>query len=147
MSGQMISDARVLALIEAYGADPAMFPDAERSGARARMTDHPERFAAALETARQMDALLGGMPEIATPGHLRSALIASAPQPAPVRKFSWKLPVWIPAGALASLTVGLFAGMSVAQPATTQDEQAEAAVYASLGFDTYTLDLEEEALQ
>jgi len=147
MSGQMISDARVLALIEAYGADPDMFPDAERSGARALMTDHPERFAAALEAARQMDALLGGMPEIVTPDSLRNALIASVPQVAPARKFSWKLPVWIPAGALASLTVGVFAGMSVAQPATTQDEQAEAAVYASLGFDTYTLDLEEEALQ
>ena len=147
MSGQMISDARVLALIETYGANPDMFPDAERSAARARLTDHPERFAAALEAARQMDALLGGMPEIVTPDSLRNALIASAPQVAPARKFSWKLPVWIPAGALASLTVGLFAGMSVAQPATTQDEQAEAAVYASLGFDTYTLDLEEEALQ
>ncbi len=147
MSGQMISDTRVLALIETYGANPDMFPDAERSAARARLADHPERFAAALETARQMDALLGGMPEIVTPDTLRSALIASAPQAAPARKFSWKLPVWIPAGALASLTVGLFAGMSVAQPATTQDEQAEAAVYASLGFDTYTLDLEEEALQ
>jgi hypothetical protein len=147
MSGQMISDARVLALIETYGANPDMFPDAERSAARARLTDHPERFAAALEAARQMDALLGGMPEIVTPDSLRNALIASAPQVAPARRFSWKLPVWIPAGALASLTVGLFAGMSVAQPATTQDEQAEAAVYASLGFDTYTLDLEEEALQ
>ena len=30
MSGQMITDARVLALIEAYGADPDMFPEAER---------------------------------------------------------------------------------------------------------------------
>jgi hypothetical protein len=57
------------------------------------------------------------------------------------------LPVWIPAGALASLTVGVFAGMSVAQPITTQDEQAEAAVYAALGFDTYTLVLEDEATQ
>ena len=37
--------------------------------------------------------------------------------------------------------------MSVAQPITTQDEQAEAAVYAALGFDTYTLVLEDEATQ
>ena len=37
--------------------------------------------------------------------------------------------------------------MSVAQPVTTQDEQAEAAVYAALGFDTYTLELEEEVMQ
>jgi hypothetical protein len=147
MSGQMISDERVISLIETYGADPDMFPEAERISARARMQQHPDRFALAIEAAREIDALLGVVPDVVTSGTLRSALIASAPKVASVRKSGWKLPVWIPAGALASLAVGVFAGMSVAQPVTTQNDQAEAAIYASLGFDTYTLDLEEEALQ
>lgn len=147
MSGQIISDERVLALIETYGADPDMFPEAERAAARARMQAHPERFEAALDAARQVDALLGNVPDIVTSDELRNALIASAPKAPAPRRSGWKLPVWIPAGALASLVVGLFAGMSVAQPVTTQDDQAEAAVYAALGFDMYTLDLEEETLQ
>jgi len=145
MSGQMITDERVLALIEAYGADPDMFPEAERAAAKSRMAEHPGRFADAVAAARDLDGILAGMPDITTPASLRDALISSAPKPA--RASRWKLPVWIPAGALASLTVGLFAGMSVAQPITTQDEQAEAAVYAALGFDTYTLEIEEEVMQ
>ena len=147
MSGQMITDDRVLALIETYGADPDMFPEAERAAARASLRDHPERFAGALEAACEVDTLLSGLPDIVTPEPLRAALIASAPKAAAARRAGWKLPVWIPAGALASLTVGVFAGLSVAQPVSTQDEQAEEAVYAALGFDTYTLDLEEETLQ
>lgn len=147
MSGQMITDERVLALIEAYGADPDMFPEAERAAAKSRMAEHPGRFADAVAAARDLDGILAGMPDITTPASLRDALISSAPKPKPARASRWKLPVWIPAGALASLTVGLFAGMSVAQPITTQDEQAEAAVYAALGFDTYTLEIEEEVMQ
>ena len=147
MSGQLISDDRILALIETYGADPHMFPEEERAAARARMKAHPEHFSVAIAAAREIDALLGEVPDVVTSESLHDALIASAPKAAPARKSGWKLPVWIPAGALASLTVGVFAGMSVAQPITTQDEQAEAAVYAALGFDTYTLVLEDEATQ
>lgn len=147
MSGQMITDERVLALIEAYGADPDMFPEAERAAAKSRMAEHPGRFADAVAAARDLDGILAGLPDITTPASLRDALISSAPKTKPARASRWKLPVWIPAGALASLTVGLFAGMSVAQPITTQDEQAEAAVYAALGFDTYTLEIEEEVMQ
>ena len=36
MSGQMITYDRVLALIETYGADPDMFPEAERAADRIR---------------------------------------------------------------------------------------------------------------
>ncbi|HAE94063.1 MAG TPA: hypothetical protein DCG65_05855 [Hyphomonas atlantica] len=147
MSGQMITDARVLALIEAYGADPDMFPEAERAAAKARMADNPARFATALSEAQALDGLFADIPHVSPSPALRETLIASAPKPRSARSSRWKLPVWIPAGALASLTVGLFAGMSVAQPVTTQDEQAEAAVYAALGFDTYTLELEEEVMQ
>ena len=147
MSGQTMTDDRLLALIEAYGADPDLFPERERDAARAHLAANPGRFAAALEAAHRMDELFGGLPDIVTPDPLRSALIASAPKPAAAKRPAWKLPAWIPAGALASLAVGVFAGFSMAQPVTTQDESAEALVYASLGFDTYALELEEGTTQ
>ena len=85
MSGQLISDDRILALIETYGADPHMFPEEERAAARARMKAHPEHFSGAIAAAREIDALLGEVPDVVTSESLRDALIASAPKAAPAR--------------------------------------------------------------
>ena len=150
MSADKITEMRLLELIAAYGGDVHAFPEAERAAARAMLAAQPERFAAAMADASATDDLLAGLPAIETPDALRAALIASAPRPRRQarRASGWRLPVWIPAGALASLAVGLFAGLSVAEPAVTQDDQAETLVYASLGLDDYTFgDYEDEATQ
>lgn len=144
MSTVKMTEARLLELIAAYGSDVRMFPEADREAASALLEAQPERFAAALADATHMDGLLATLPELDTPTALRAALIASAPTPRKqaARSFKWRFPVWVPAGAVASLAVGLFAGMSMAQPVTTQDDQAESLVYAALGWDDYLIDID-----
>lgn len=148
MSARNITAERLLALIETYGADVDAYPEDERDSARALLTAEPQTFAAALEEARSLDMLLQAVPAVDTPADLRARLIDSAPKPAKAVGRRWRLPVWIPAGAIASLSLGLFAGMSVAQTSTpAQEDQAQQLVYAALGFDTYSMDLEDEAPQ
>ena len=53
-----MTEDRLIELIEAWGADPAGFPEAERAAARALLAANPARFAAALEEAKQGAAAL-----------------------------------------------------------------------------------------
>jgi ferric-dicitrate binding protein FerR (iron transport regulator) len=48
-------------LIDAYGADPARWPEDERAAAERHLADDPSARAA-LEEARRLDALLGRLP-------------------------------------------------------------------------------------
>jgi hypothetical protein len=143
-----LSDARILDLIEAYGADPAAFPEAERNAAARRMAESPAVFATALADARQLDSALGLLPEVTVPAALRASLLASAPAPkkavrsgAGLKRF---LPAWLPAGALASLVMGVLVGVNVAAPvsvatATPAVDEADSVMYAALGFGDYDL--------
>jgi len=147
MSGTGITDERIFELIAAYGADGNAWPEAERAAARRRMAEAPALFASALEEARSLDAALGGLAEIDVPASLRDALIASAPKPqqsAGRAGSGWMrfVPRWVPAGAFASLAMGLLIGVNVSLPASvatasTAEEEADAVMYAALGFDDY----------
>ncbi|MEZ6012928.1 MAG: hypothetical protein R3C08_13800 [Hyphomonas sp.] len=148
MKPSLISDARILELIGAYGADPAAFPEAERAEAARRMAEMPAVFAAALDEARLLDDFLGRMPDVTVSPALREALVSSAPKAktAPVRSGTGLrrfLPGWLPAGAVASLAMGLLIGVNVSMPATvataSADDEADAVMYAALGFGDYSL--------
>ncbi|HRX72973.1 MAG TPA: hypothetical protein P5341_02610 [Hyphomonas sp.] len=148
MKPSLISDARILELIGAYGADLAAFPEAERAGAARRIAEVPAVFAAALEEARLLDDVLGRMPDVTVSPALREALVSSAPKAktAPVRSGTGLrrfLPGWLPAGAVASLAMGLLIGVNVSMPATvataSADDEADAVMYAALGFGDYSL--------
>tara|TARA_R110000764_G_scaffold20424_4_gene52607 strand:+ start:26554 stop:26997 length:444 start_codon:yes stop_codon:yes gene_type:complete len=138
---KMMTDARLIALIEAWGADVHAFPETERDAAAALLSAEPQRFAPHLTAAREMDILLGAMPEAAPSAALTAALIDSAPKPKSLRR-SWfaALPRWPAAGALASLAIGLAIGLGTAQPVTgdTSEDAVDTLVYAALGFDTLT---------
>ncbi len=147
MSEPGMTAERIFELIAAYGADGNAWPEAERAAARRRLAEAPALFAAALEEARSLDAALGGLSEIDVHASLRDALIASAPKPqqAAGRAGSgWTrfLPRWVPAGAVASLAMGLLIGVNVSLPASvataaTTEMEADAVMYAALGFDDY----------
>lgn len=147
MRGTEMTDERILELIAAYGADPDGFPEAERGQASRRMAQAPGVFAAALEEARLLDGVLGQVPEIAVPAALRAALIADAPKPAKEPRRAGGLlrflPGWIPAGAVASLVMGVLIGVNMSVPSTvataSADEEADAVMYAALGFGDYAL--------
>ncbi|WP_273184187.1 hypothetical protein [Hyphomonas adhaerens] len=137
-----LSDERILDLIEAYGADPVAFPEAERDAAVRRMNEAPSLFAKALDEARRLDQFLDIVPETEVSASLRDSLLASAPKPAraarPERGLWRFLPGWLPAGAVASLVMGLMIGVNVSLPASVASAQTtdetDAVMYAALGF-------------
>lgn len=136
-----MTDARLIALIEAWGADVKAFPEAERDAAAALLAEAPQRFATHLTAAREMDALLCTVPESLPSAALTAALIDSAPRPRPQRR-NWfaAIPRWPAAGALASLAIGLAIGLATAQPVADDapEDAVDTLVYAALGFDTLT---------
>lgn len=149
MNKSVLSDERIFDLIGAYGADPSAFPEAERAAAARRLAEAPGLFAAALEEARQLDSFLGLVPEVDVPASLRDSLLASAPKQKKASRFEGGfdrfLPSWLPAGAVASLVMGVLIGVNVSLPAsvasaeTNTTDEADAVMYAALGFGDYEL--------
>lgn len=149
MNKSVLSDERIFDLIGAYGADPSAFPEAEQAAAARRIAAAPGLFAAALEEARRLDSLLEMVPEVDVPASLRDSLLASAPKQKKVSRFEGGfgrfLPSWLPAGAVASLVMGVLIGVNVSLPAsvasaeTNTTDEADAVMYAALGFGDYEL--------
>jgi len=144
-----MTDDRLIELIEAWGADPDAFPEAERAGAKAVLATRLERFAAALAEARALDAAFARIPEILPSAALTEALIASAPRPK-VALGGFRLPKfasWAPASGFAALAAGLFMGVMVAPAASAASDTDEAATVLehALGFDpaAFTEELDE----
>jgi hypothetical protein len=145
MKDEHMTEARLLELIAAFGADPLGFPEVERAAAQELLHTQPERFAAALLDAAQVDAALAGLPDIEPPAALTASLVASSPQ-ARATKRNWLAEMFgtiriVPAtGALASLAIGALIGMNLGAPESADTFEDEAVVYASLGltdFDAY----------
>jgi|TARA_R110002020_G_scaffold224599_1_gene434317 hypothetical protein len=141
---QKITDARLIELIEAWGADANAYPERDREAAKALLAAAPERFAAELKVARDMDGLLGGVSDVMPSTAFTAALVDSAPR-APAARRSWfaAIPRWPAVGALASLAIGLAIGLGTAQtaPAGSSEEAVDTLIYAALGFETtYTLE-------
>jgi hypothetical protein len=134
-----MTEDRLIELIEAWGADPACFPEAEQAEARALLAARPERFASARKAAHALDAALAGLPEIRPSPALTEALIASAPkQPSARGGFRFpKFAPWAPAGGFAALAAGLFMGVMVAPVASAASDttEVETVLEHALGFD------------
>ncbi|MCH2458909.1 MAG: hypothetical protein MK186_12785 [Henriciella sp.] len=153
-----MTDARVLQLLETYGAWPMAWPEEEREAAEAHLAAHPERFADVLAEARLLDAAFEAEPMAEPDPSLAARILADAPQSRAareglgVRLSRLLMPNgrrWPAGAALASLGMGLFAGYtasasSVAAPGF--ETEAEAVVYAALGYDQYETYLEEAPL-
>jgi hypothetical protein len=134
-----MTEDRLIELIEAWGADPSGFPEAERAAAKVMLAAQPARFAVALAEARALDAALARMPEILPPAALTEALIASAPK-ARTRTGAVRVPrfaPWAPASGFAALAAGLFMGIMVAPAASASSEtdEVETVLEHALGYD------------
>lgn len=145
-----MTDDRLIELIETWGAEAAAWPEAEREAGKAHLQAHPERFAAALAQAKELDTILGALPEPAMPRDLTETIIAAAPRPKSVRGglprwFGLKTP-WAPASGFAAAALGLFMGLTLAPAASADDEvtaEVQELVVSALGFDTATYAVEE----
>ncbi|RIJ20408.1 hypothetical protein D1224_14890 [Henriciella barbarensis] len=152
-----MTDARVLQLLQAYGAWPMAWPEHEREAAEAHLAAYPERFADALADARLLDSAFEAEPMPEPDPSLAARILADAPQPRTSRdslgtRLSRILMPngrrWPAGAALASLGMGLFAGYtaSASSVPVSYETEAEAVVYAALGYDQYDTYLEEAPL-
>lgn len=119
---------RMQDILEAYGADPARWPVAEREAAQTYLLDHPDVLAEAHALEAELDALLD-MADPEPSELLQHRILKTLPKPVAV--WGWRAPV----AAAAALVIGVFAGFAggyIAPPA----DQAEA-IYAEAfsGFD------------
>lgn len=116
-----MTQERFFQILEAYGADPARWPEAEREQAQAWADAHPETAAEALGAEAALDAVLGEAE--AVPSDLLERRIMKR-FPAPAAGLRWQIPV----AAAAALLVGAFIGF--ASGALTATESAETTLYA-----------------
>lgn len=130
--------ARARACLDAYGADPARWPESDRFLFEKYKDDF--RFAAARDEAMSLDEALALASPIASSEALRSRMFAAAPERgkrfgARVRPFGWRRRL-IPASAMAGLSLAGFAAGVVSASdvaATARGEAAETAIYEALG--------------
>lgn len=103
---------RFEAILDAYGADPRRWPDAERAAAQAFAAVDPEA-PALLAAAADLDGAIHQAAPVPAEGPLREAIVASARSTPPRRRSLW----WAGAGlgaalagaAAGAVTVGVMA--------------------------------------
>lgn len=114
---------RLEVLLDAYGADPARWPAAERAAALALLAADPAAQAW-LEQARRLDRALDALPPAPAPaGNLAACIRAAAqqrdagpaaPKPIPVpansNRPAWRFPAALVASALFGLWLGFATG-------------------------------------
>ncbi|NBC20871.1 MAG: hypothetical protein GVY06_07480 [Alphaproteobacteria bacterium] len=136
------SQARLVALVEAWGADPKAWPEAERTqAALAGLADPGPSLRTALAEARTLDESLAAIPAMDPPEGLAERVLAEAPaarRPA-ARWLASALEALFPDGrlwpagaALASLAIGLVIGWQLDGPSGTLETDDDV-IYAALG--------------
>ena len=125
-----MTQARFAEILDAYGAEPRRWPEAERAAAEAFMARQADIAEPLLAEARALDDAMG--PAAAAPGDLLEArilarLLRPAPRPAAI---------WRPAGAIAAmLLIGVclgFAGGALTAPGDSGDDALYADAFTGL---------------
>ncbi|PZN95417.1 MAG: hypothetical protein DCF31_06780 [Alphaproteobacteria bacterium] len=102
---------RAIEIIESHGADAHRWPAGDRAAVQALTAD--PRVAAALATAREVDALLDDWAATPVAGRIDLAAIARLPQQAPPQASAASLRPrnrgWIMGGAMAAALAGIIA--------------------------------------
>lgn len=145
-----MTDARLIELIETWGADPASWPEADKAEGKALLGAYPERFAEPIAQARQLDLMLGALPEPEMTAALTQAIMDAAPQPKRAggglsRWIDLRTP-WAPASGLAAAAFGLLMGLTVAPAASADDDvtaEVQELVVSALGFDPASYAMED----
>ncbi len=120
-------------LLEAYGADFARWPDAERSAGEAYARAHAEALAPRLAQTRAFDAALEAGKALPEPSAaLSERVLAAAPKAASVRRGSYAPAGWaLAACTLLGVLIG-YGGAGLAAPSADQDDYFAAAFEAPL---------------
>jgi hypothetical protein len=130
-----MTEERLLTLLQAYGAEPARWPEAERAEAQALLALSADaRIRDALAEAQALDGALAALPEPALSDAAYAQLLQQARPGMWARLrgiLGWQGPLWRPLGAMAAaLIFGIALGLnetavqSVALPGTAPAAQA-----------------------
>lgn len=135
-----ITTARVLELIETYGAEPGAWPETERNAAQALIEAQPDEFSAALFDAQALDTMLASEHLPDPSPDLPARILASAPR-AQAKPFTHLLGAIFPRGVrwpagatLASLAMGIVGGYAYASTGYTEIDTADQAYYTAFGY-------------
>ncbi|MGF1626487.1 MAG: hypothetical protein ACFCVH_16520 [Alphaproteobacteria bacterium] len=140
-----MDQAAFQALLDTHGADPARWPERERTAATALAAHSPEA-AAALATARRLDAMLVGGLATEAGASLRNRITAGAtraPERTPVRTSSepgWLAAVLAPwrlgtaTAAAASIALGMMVGLEASIATVLDPEITETMDLAALAY-------------
>lgn len=120
----MMTEDRFFEILEAYGANPERWPEAERAAAQAYAEAHADTVTEALQSAAALDALLA--PTVVEPSDLlQRRLLKALPVPAEHRP-QWQIPV----AAAAALVVGALIGFTGGAVTVDDTVSASDAIYA-----------------
>lgn len=123
----MMKQDRFFEIIEAYGANPARWPEAEHDAMLAFIDAYPDIAGEALAEAAALDAMMEAdevMPSDLLQRRILKAFPA-APAAMPAARPRWQIPVT----AAAALLVGVFAGFA-SGALTASDSAIDDIVYA-----------------
>lgn len=104
-----MTQERFIEILEAYGADPARWPEAEREAAEAYARAHPDLVADALAIEAELDAALGPA-EVEASALLEARIMKSMPRPATGGLPSWRIAGAVAAALLVAVSVGMGTG-------------------------------------
>lgn len=101
---------RFTEILDAYGADMARWPEAERSAAAAFAETHGDLVQPLLAEATAIDALLGPSEARAAPDALAARIVASAPRHRRIVSRDWRGLIWRGLGLAGVTLAGATAG-------------------------------------
>ena len=101
-------------LVEAYGADPRRWPEAERAAAEAFLAGNAEARAR-MAAAAELDRLLALAPAIEPSDLLRQRVLRAAPTRSTIGPFGWLSGAGWAAAAAAGVLVGVSLGQQMNQ--------------------------------
>jgi anti-sigma factor RsiW len=133
MAESVMSHARFEAILDAYGADPRRWPDAERAAAR-DFSQADARAAALLASAARLDGLIELPAHAPASDALREAIVASA------KTRRSRAPLWWAGAGLGAALAGAAAGaltVGVLAPGAAAEFSADQALAAATAFDTF----------
>ncbi len=134
---------RAQAILEAYGASPARWPEAEREALLALTVEQPDLLADALAQEAELDTLLG-TGDLTGSDLLERRVMQRFPAPAS-SGWSWRAPAAAAAAVLLAVSVSVGSGVFLTSPADEPDiEQIYADALYSYGMDWTSWYPEEE---
>jgi len=135
----LMSDTRFEAIVNAYGAQPQRWPEAERASALLFMQQHPETARRLMAEARTIDAWLSSAAEVEPSAALQWDVLARMMPADAVRKAAHNRPrpprkVWLAGGIglAAACAAGIIFGVNVGLMTTSEARAEEVLVSASL---------------